>query len=95
MTWIAPDNIHLNAVTGMTGGVGLNPWPTFDWNNLTVWLTPLTIPTFPILNMFVGILIGASEYPSTFLSDTSHVPYHLVQERVEHRIHADQLQQVL
>lgn len=59
MTWIAPNNIHLNAVTGMTGGVGLNPWPTFDWNNLSIWLTPLTIPTFPIMNMFVGILIGA------------------------------------
>lgn len=39
--------------------MGLNPWPTFDWNNLTVWLTPLTIPTFAIMNMFVGILIGA------------------------------------
>lgn len=59
MTWISPNNVALSAVTGMTGGVGLNPWPTFDWNNLTVWLTPLTIPTFSILNMFFGILIGA------------------------------------
>lgn len=61
MTWISPDNIHLDAVAGMTGGMGLNPWPTFDWNNLSVWLLPLTIPTFPIINMFFGILIGASE----------------------------------
>lgn len=25
MTWIAPDNIHLSAVTGFWGGLGLNP----------------------------------------------------------------------
>lgn len=26
---------------------------------MTVWITPLTVPTFSIMNMFVGILIGA------------------------------------
>lgn len=59
ITWISPDNVALTAVSGFQGGVGINPWPTFDWNNLTVWVTPLTIPTFSILNMFVGIIIGA------------------------------------
>ncbi len=59
ITWIAPDNATLDTVCGFYGGLGLNPWPTFDWNNLTAWLTPLTIPTFAIMNMFVGILIGA------------------------------------
>lgn len=59
MTWISPNNIHLTAVTGMSGGVGLNPWPTFDWNNLTVWLTPLTIPTFSIMNM-----VSLREFPT-------------------------------
>lgn len=59
MTWIAPNNANLEAVSGFYGGMGLNPWPTFDWNNLTVWLNPLTIPTFAIMNQGVGILIGA------------------------------------
>jgi OPT family small oligopeptide transporter len=59
MTWIAPNNATLDTVTGFYGGMGLNPWPTFDWNNLTIWLSPLTVPTFSIINMFVGILIGA------------------------------------
>ena len=59
MTWIAPNNANLDTVTGFFGGMGLNPWPTFDWNNLTVWLSPLTIPTFAIMNNGVGILVGA------------------------------------
>ena len=31
MTWIAPDNFALGAVTGFYGGMGYNPWATFDW----------------------------------------------------------------
>lgn len=34
MTWIAPDNANLTTVTGFWSGMGLNPWPTFDYNNL-------------------------------------------------------------
>ncbi|KAK4687087.1 hypothetical protein P7C73_g3042, partial [Tremellales sp. Uapishka_1] len=59
MTWISPNNATLDTVTGFYSGMGLNPWPTFDWNNLTVWLSPLTIPTFAIINQFFGILVGA------------------------------------
>ncbi|ORY23682.1 OPT oligopeptide transporter protein-domain-containing protein [Naematelia encephala] len=57
MTWIAPNNIHLDAVTGITGGLGLNPWPTFDWNMFGG--SGLYLPTFVVLNMFGGVLIGA------------------------------------
>ena len=36
MTWIAPDNLHLNILTGFQNGTGLfNPLPTFDWNIVT------------------------------------------------------------
>jgi hypothetical protein len=35
----------------------VNPIPTFDWNIFSVWLTPLTIPTFTIMNQFVGLLL--------------------------------------
>ena len=59
MTWISPNNANLATVTGFQSGMGLNPWPTFDFNNLTVWLYPLTIPTFSIINMFFGILLGS------------------------------------
>ena len=59
MTWISPNNANLDTVTGFISGMGLNPWPTFDWNNLTVWISPLTIPTFAVMNNFGGILVGA------------------------------------
>ncbi len=32
MTWIAPHHFALNMITGFWGGMGYNPWPTFDWN---------------------------------------------------------------
>lgn len=58
MTWIAPDNVTLAAITSTLGGLGVNPIPTFDWNVFSIWLTPLTIPTFSIMNQFGGLLIG-------------------------------------
>ena len=32
MTWIAPNNFNLGMITGFYGGMGYNPWATFDWN---------------------------------------------------------------
>ncbi|ORX37028.1 oligopeptide transporter 2 [Kockovaella imperatae] len=32
MTWIAPNNFNLGMITGSYGGMGFNPWATFDWN---------------------------------------------------------------
>lgn len=32
MTWIAPENFALGMITGSYGGMGFNPWATFDWN---------------------------------------------------------------
>lgn len=32
MTWIAPNNFTLGMITGSYGGMGFNPWSTFDWN---------------------------------------------------------------
>jgi OPT family oligopeptide transporter len=35
MTWIAPNNLNLDILTGFRNGLGMfNPWPTFDWNVL-------------------------------------------------------------
>ncbi|KAJ7790206.1 OPT oligopeptide transporter protein-domain-containing protein [Mycena leptocephala] len=46
MTWIAPDNISLAAITGSVSGLGLNPIPTFDWNQLVYAVDPLIYPFF-------------------------------------------------
>jgi hypothetical protein len=56
ISWIAPDNVDLNAIVGMKNGLGLNPWPTFDWN--MVKEDPLTIPFFNTVNQFVGMVLA-------------------------------------
>ncbi|GFZ47046.1 hypothetical protein JCM24511_04272 [Saitozyma sp. JCM 24511] len=75
ITWIAPNNADLDTVCGFFGGLGLNPWPTFDWNNLTVWLNPLTIPTFAIMNRFIGILLGALMTLAVYYSNSWYTGY--------------------
>ncbi|KAM7200716.1 OPT oligopeptide transporter [Naviculisporaceae sp. PSN 640] len=59
MTWIAPDNLNLNILTGFQNGLGLfNPFPTFDWNVLLYdALDPLMVPAFSTLNRAFGMWI--------------------------------------
>jgi hypothetical protein len=59
ITWIAPDNVNLAAVTGSYGGLGLNPLPTWDWYQLTAAIDPLINPFYSIFNVFLGTLITA------------------------------------
>jgi hypothetical protein len=59
MTWIAPDNVNLAAVTGSVGGLGLNPFSTWDWSQLTAFRDPLIDPFYSAFNFFLGALITA------------------------------------
>lgn len=59
MSWIAPDNVNLNAITGFNSGLGLNPWPTFDWNTLLFDnQDPLMVPFFNTVNKFFGMFFS-------------------------------------
>jgi len=58
MTWIAPENVVLAAITGGLTGLGFNPINTFDWNQITVQLDPLATPVFSVLNNLAGMLIA-------------------------------------
>ncbi|KAM7211152.1 putative opt oligopeptide transporter [Rhypophila decipiens] len=57
MTWIAPENLNLNILTGFQNGLGMfNPFPTFDWNVLLYdGLDPLMVPAFSTLNRAFGM----------------------------------------
>ena len=55
-TWIAPENVHLAAITGTYGGLGLNPLPTWDWNQCVVVGDPLINPFYSTINSFLGTL---------------------------------------
>ena len=46
ITWINPGNAKLAAIAGSVTGLGLNPLPTFDWNQLVVIADPLISPFF-------------------------------------------------
>lgn len=55
ISWISPNNVNLDAITGMNGGLGLNPWPTFDWNTLLFDETdPLMVPFVNTFNKWLG-----------------------------------------
>lgn len=56
ITWIAPQNVNLAAMCGSIGGLGVNPFPTFDWNQITVQVDPLINPFFSTFNVFLGAL---------------------------------------
>lgn len=58
MSWIAPDNLNLNTVTGMVNGLGINPIPTFDWNTLLFieGNSPLVLSFFYWANQLGGML---------------------------------------
>ncbi|PHH60168.1 hypothetical protein CDD81_2054 [Ophiocordyceps australis] len=57
MTWIAPNNVMLNVLTGMKNGLGLfNPFSTLDWNILNQ--NPLTVPAWSTFNNAAGMFIG-------------------------------------
>lgn len=57
MNWIKPNNFNLSAITGFNSGLGLNPIPTFDWNNLN-FNYALTIPFYSYVNQYIGSLIA-------------------------------------
>ena len=56
-TWIAPNNPTLVAITGSASGLGLNPWPTFDWNILN-FNGCLIYPFYAQLSQYIGMVIG-------------------------------------
>lgn len=55
-TWIAPNNVKLAIITGTVSGLGLNPFPTLDWNFM--YTDPIVTPLWSILNSYGGMLIG-------------------------------------
>ncbi|KAJ7083916.1 OPT-domain-containing protein [Mycena crocata] len=77
LTWGAPDNISLAAITGSVSGLGLNPIPTFGRNQLVYALDPLIFPFYSTFNTFLGTaitlpIIAAIWYTNTW--NTAYLP---------------------
>ena len=75
ITWIAPDNVNLAAVTGSFSGLGLNPLPTWDWYQLTLATDPLINPFYSIFNGFLGMLITSLIILAIWYTNTWNTAY--------------------
>ncbi|KYK60626.1 oligopeptide transporter protein [Drechmeria coniospora] len=75
MTWIAPNNFTLNAVTGSQMGLGFNPISTLDWNVLSTYAQPLAYPFFAFIQQFIGTIIGGLIIIALYFSNVSWTAY--------------------
>ncbi|KAI4868184.1 OPT-domain-containing protein [Hypoxylon rubiginosum] len=76
LTWISPNNVNLTAITGFNNGLGINPWPTWDWNTLLFDQTdPLMIPFFSTFNKFLGAVISGCVIAAFWYTNTYNTGY--------------------
>lgn len=72
LTWVAPNNAILAALTGSYTGIGLNPVPTLDYNVVSGIVDPLITPYFAIINVVVGMsIMGLIFLPALWFSNVS------------------------
>ncbi|TAQ89934.1 hypothetical protein B7494_g1691 [Chlorociboria aeruginascens] len=78
LSWIAPYNINLNTVVGMNNGVGLNPFPTMDWN-IMLWDSPpqdpLMVPFFNTANKCMGTFLSMFVVLALWYTNTYNTGY--------------------
>ncbi|CZT50608.1 related to sexual differentiation process protein isp4 [Rhynchosporium secalis] len=76
ITWIAPNNVNLTTITGFNTGLGLNPFPTFDWNVLLFDAQdPFMVPFFSTLNKFLGMFIFMFVILGLYYTNTYNTSY--------------------
>ncbi|KAJ8134967.1 hypothetical protein OY671_011820, partial [Metschnikowia pulcherrima] len=69
-----PTSVHLNNVTGTNSGLGLNPWPTFDWNILDM-AGCLTIPFYTYANHYSGAILAFFTILAVYYSNNKWTSY--------------------
>ncbi|GAA5821301.1 hypothetical protein JCM10212_006415 [Sporobolomyces blumeae] len=55
--WIAPDNVVVNQLFGVSSGLGMGLF-TFDWSQIAYIGSPLVVPWWAEVNVFVGFAIA-------------------------------------
>ncbi|KAL6938131.1 OPT superfamily [Hanseniaspora osmophila] len=75
MSWIAPNNWNLAAITGGVSGVGINPIASFDWNVITSssLLTPWFSMSTQYAGSFLAIIITIACYYTNY-QNTKYLP---------------------
>ncbi|KAK9452110.1 OPT oligopeptide transporter protein-domain-containing protein [Limtongia smithiae] len=76
MTWIKPDNFNLAVITGSDLGLGLNPFPTFDWNVANnIYSNVVSVPFFSYCQQYIGAVIGFFIITALYYSNTYYTGY--------------------
>lgn len=76
ITWISPLNFNLATITGSITGLGVNPWPTWDWNVVSALTSPLSTPFFSMANNYFGtILAGVIVIPAIYYTNMYYTAY--------------------
>ncbi|GMG26490.1 unnamed protein product [Ambrosiozyma monospora] len=74
MTWIAPENFNLAAVSGTQFGLGFNPLPTFDWNIIRT-SSPLVIPFYNTMTNYCGAFLSGLCILAMYYTNNSSTAY--------------------
>ncbi|EGG04813.1 putative oligopeptide transporter [Melampsora larici-populina 98AG31] len=72
-TWIAPRNAKLAMLTGTLSGLGLNPFPTLDWNFL--YGDPIIVPLWAVSNVYFGMLCSVVAICVIYFNNILHTSY--------------------
>ena len=75
LTWIKPNNLHLDNICGFNGGIGINPIPTFDFNVMWAQVQPLVNPAYAILQTVLGVVILAFSSLGVYYSNFKWAAY--------------------
>ena len=72
--WAAPNNIIVNQLFGVHSGLGMS-FLTFDWTQITLIGSPLLVPWWALLQMFIGfVLVVWILTPVLYYTNVSHAP---------------------
>ncbi|WWC92468.1 OPT family small oligopeptide transporter [Kwoniella dendrophila CBS 6074] len=76
ISWISPNNVTLNNIVGFNNGLGVNPFPTFDFNVLNAYgFNPLVVPAFGTINQFIGMFFTMFMIIGIYWSNTWNTGY--------------------
>ena len=75
MTYIAPNNFKLAAITGSQFGMGFNPISSFDWNVFGTYWPPLSTPFWAFTQQYVGMVIGGFAIIAIYFTNTKWTGY--------------------
>ncbi|CAI8496286.1 unnamed protein product [Hanseniaspora opuntiae] len=73
ITWIAPNNWKLAAITGGVSGVGINPIASFDW--AVIGSSSLLIPWFSQATQYAGSFLAVIICIACYFTNYQHTSY--------------------